>query len=75
MNNGFQCFWDDFELTGGIPIIDMSAPVLTTGWVGAYNFRFDLGDIPVYFDDLILNEAGPTPTHKASWGALKALYR
>jgi len=75
MNNGFQCFWDDFELTGGIPIIDMSAPVLTTGWVGAYNFRFDLGDIPVYFDDLILNEAGPTPTHKASWGALTALYR
>jgi hypothetical protein len=75
IGNGFQCFWDDFELTGGTPIIDMSAPVFTTGWVGAYNFRFDLGDIPVYFDDLILNSAGVVPTHKASWGALKALYR
>lgn len=72
--NGFQCFFDGYELTGGVPIVDLSAPSLPTGWVGAYNFRFDLGDIPVYFDDLILNGL-PTPTRPASWGAIKALYR
>lgn len=75
MGNGFQCFWDDFELTGGVPIIDLSAPSLPTGFVGAYNFRFDLGDVPVYFDDMVLNALGPVPVKAASWGALKALYR
>ena len=75
MGNGFQCFFDGYELTGGVPIIDMTAPSLPTGWVGAYNFRFDLGDIPVYFDDLILDSLGPVATRPASWGALKALYR
>ena len=74
MGNGFQCFWDGFELTGGTPIIDLSAPSLPTGWVGAYNFRFDLGDVPVYFDDLLLDSAGPTAARATSWGRLKTLY-
>jgi len=72
--NGFQCYFDGFELTGGVPIIDLSSPSLSSGWVGAYNFRFDLGDIPVYFDDLVLNGLA-TPVRPASWGAIKALYR
>ena len=75
MGNGFQCFFDGYELTGGVPIIDMTAPSLASGWVGAYNFRFDLGGIPVYFDDLTLDALGPTATRPTSWGALKALYR
>ncbi len=75
VGNGFQCYFDDFELTGGVPIVDISPPSLTTGWVGAYNFRFDLGDIPVYFDDMILDPPPPVATRPASWGALKALYR
>jgi hypothetical protein len=47
----FRCFFDDFELTT-TPIIDASIP---SGWVGCYNFRFDLGNVPVYFDDLVLS--------------------
>ena len=74
MGNGFQCFFDGFELTGGVPIIDLSAPSLATGWVGAYNFRFDLGGVSVYFDDMIL-DGFATPVRPASWGAVKALYR
>jgi hypothetical protein len=74
VGNGFRCFFDDFELTGGVPIVDMSGPSLPAGWVGAYNFRFDLGDIPVYFDDLVLDGLA-TPTRPSSWGAIKALYR
>ena len=42
---------------------------------GVYNFRFDLGDVPVYFDDLTLSGQDPTPTHPVTWGQVKALYR
>ena len=73
IGNVFRCWWDDTELTApplGTPILDASLP---TGWVGAYNFRFDLGQIPVYFDDMILN-GFPTATRPMSWGRLKALY-
>ncbi len=72
--NVFRCWWDATELTAppfGLPILDASLP---TGWVGVYNFRFDLGGVPVYFDDLILDGLA-TPTRPASWGAIKALYR
>ncbi len=70
----FRCWWDETELTAppfGVPILDNSLP---TGWVGVYNFRFDLGGVPVYFDDLIL-DGFVTPTRPASWGAIKSLYR
>ncbi|HEY2955406.1 MAG TPA: hypothetical protein VGK89_09195 [Candidatus Eisenbacteria bacterium] len=66
----FRCFWDGFELTTS-PIIDND---LATGWVGVYNFRFDLGGVPFLTDDLILTPAGETPTAKTSWGALKLRY-
>jgi len=75
IGNAFRCWWDNIELTAppfvpGTPILDASLPA---GWVGAYNFRFDLGDIPVYFDDLILGGLA-TPAQPMSWGRLKALY-
>jgi hypothetical protein len=38
--------------------VDSTIP---TGWVGVYNFRFDLGKIPFYVDDLILHDLGATP--------------
>ena len=47
----FRCFFDDYELTTA-PIVDTS---IASGWVGVYNFRFDLGNVPVYFDDLVLS--------------------
>jgi hypothetical protein len=49
--NTFRCFFDDFELTTA-PVVDGD---IASGWVGVYNFRFDLGNIPVYFDDLKLS--------------------
>jgi len=67
----FRCFFDDTELTP-TPIIDNS---IATGWVGAYNFRPDLGNVPVYFDDLTLSVGGATPTTRTTWGAIKSLYR
>ena len=67
----FRCFWDDFELTT-TAIVDTS---LATGWVGMYNFRFDLGGVPVYFDDALLSESTPTATVRQTWGELKARYR
>lgn len=70
----FRCWWDATELTAppfGVPILDNSLP---GGWVGVYNFRFDLGGVPVYFDDLIL-DGFATPTRPTSWGAIKSLYR
>jgi hypothetical protein len=68
--NQFRCFWDGFELTS-TPIVDGD---LSSGWVGVYNFRFDLGGVPFYTDDLLLTDL-VTPTLPASWGKLKALYR
>lgn len=71
--NGFRCFFDGTELTT-VPILDTTAPILT-GWVGVYNFRFDLGLVPVYFDDLKLSVDSVVPAHDTSWGRLKQLYR
>ena len=69
-----RCWLDDVELTTGTGIQDTTAPLLT-GWVGAYNFRFDVGLVPVYFDDFILTADASTPSHPATWGAVKARYR
>jgi len=74
MGNGFQCWWDDYELTGGVPIVDTAAPSLPTGYVGVYNFRFDQGLIAFLVDDLLLNPAGATAAREMSWGRLKTLY-
>ena len=73
VGSSFRCFWDGFELTAGSPIMDTSIP---TGWVGVYNFRFDLGSVPVYFDDLLLFAPDQsTPATHTSFGQLKARYR
>ena len=72
--NTFRLWWDDTELTSGGPIVDTNAPLLT-GWVGVYNFRFDISNLTTYFDDLILTSESPTPTRNSTWGSLKALYR
>jgi hypothetical protein len=68
----FRCFFDGHELTSGGAIVDSDLP---TGWVGVYNFRFDLGGVPFYTDDLVLSFAGPTPVAKSTWGQVKNLYR
>jgi hypothetical protein len=68
----FRCFFDDFELTAGSPITDGD---LAGGWAGVYNFRFDLGGVPVYFDDLVLSPSQVTAAHATTWGAVQALYR
>ena len=34
----------------------------------------DLGNIPFYVDDLILDDLGATPTTRTTWGALKSRY-
>jgi len=57
VGNQFRCFFDDFELTAS-PIVDGTIP---SGWVGCYNFRFDLGNVPVYFDDLVLSCPNEVP--------------
>ena len=71
VGNTFRCFWDGYELTT-TPIVDATIP---TGWVGVYNFRFDLGNIPFYVDDLILNDLAKTPAARLSWGELKRRYQ
>lgn len=68
----FRCFWDGYELTGGNAIMDTS---IATGWVGVYNFRADLGHVPVYFDNLQLSTGDPTPTANTTWGAVKSRWR
>lgn len=70
VGNTFRCYWDGTELTTS-PIVDGT---ITTGWVGVYNFRFDLGSIPFYVDDLILDDLGVTPTTRTTWGAVKSMY-
>jgi len=70
VGNTFRCYWDGAEITTS-PIVDSSIP---TGWVGVYNFRFDLGNIPLYVDDLILDDLGATPTSRTTWGELKSRY-
>jgi len=71
VGSAFRCFWDGYELTT-TPIVDATVP---NGWVGVYNFRFDLGGIPFYVDDLILNDLAKTPALRTSWGGLKGRYR
>jgi hypothetical protein len=66
-----RCFWDGTEVTT-TPVVDSQ---LTSGWAGVYNFRFDIGLIPFYTDDLLLSPAAPVPTTATSWGKVKALYR
>ena len=68
--SNFRCFWDGFQLTS-TPIVDTD---LASGWVGCYNFRFDLGNVPVYFDDLILDGDVTTAAGRTTWGELKARY-
>lgn len=73
----FRCFISDpagvdVELTT-TPIVD--ATPLLGGWPGVYNFRFDLGNVPVYFDDLTLSADPSTPATSTTFGALKARYR
>ena len=70
--NTFRLYWDGYEVTQGTPIVDSS---FATGWVGVYNFKADLGQIPVYFDDMALTPEGATPTTSSTWGALKARWR
>jgi hypothetical protein len=67
----FRCYFDDYQLTA-TPIVDSDLP---SGWVGCYNFRFDLGNVPVYFDDLVLSGDFVTPAHATTWGELKRRYR
>ncbi len=70
--NTYRCFFDGTELTT-TPIVDATTPLLT-GWVGVYNFRFDLGNVPVQFDDLRLSLEGSTQTRRVSWGSLKSRF-
>ncbi len=67
----FRCFWDGVELTA-TPIADTE---LASGWVGVYNFRFDIGGIPFYTDDLALTAITPTATLTRTWGQVKAMFR
>ena len=66
----FRCFFDGNELLPP-PTPDSD---LASGWVGVYNFRFDLGGIQALFDDLLLSPIDVTPTARESWGDLKARY-
>lgn len=72
IGNEFRVWFDGHEFTAGSPILDSD---LATGWVGVYNFRFDLGGIPLYTDDLILSVPDATPAANATWGQIKTLYR
>jgi len=69
--NTFRCFFDGFELNGATPIVDSDLPA---GWRGVYNFRFDIGNIPFYTDDLLLTPVGATAAQASTWGRVKALY-
>ena len=71
VGNEIRCYWDGTEVQS-TPIVDSD---LTSGWAGVYNFRFDVGSIPVYFDDLLLSLPSATPALSQSWGQIKARYR
>jgi len=66
----FRCFWDGFEVTSlpGGPVVDAT---FRTGWVGVYNFRFDVGNIPFQTDDLVLVDLRKTPAAPATLGEVK----
>jgi hypothetical protein len=69
----FRCFFDGTEITTTLNE-DASSPALS-GWVGVYNFRFDLGNVPVFFDDLTLSTEGSVPATMTTFGRIKAAYR
>ncbi len=79
----FRCFISgpsgEVELPNGptvdVPAVNEPPDPFLQGWVGVYNFRFDLGNVPVYFDDLILSADPSTPATPMTFGALKARYR
>jgi hypothetical protein len=71
--NQFRCWFDGVEMTTA-PIVDNDSPILT-GWVGAYNFSASVGEVPVYFDDLLLEGDKPTPVRRTTWGELKQRFR
>jgi hypothetical protein len=73
IGNQFRCFWDGYELNGMTPIEDPSP--LPSGDVGVYNFRFDLGQVPVYYDDLYLSYPDATPARKVTLAGIKQLYK
>lgn len=72
--NAIRVWFDGFELTNGTPIIDASSPLLT-GFVGCYNFRFDLGNVPVYWDDFVLSNDAVVGARSISFGQLKSSFR
>jgi hypothetical protein len=71
--NAFDCYFDGVKLNT-LPIIDSNSPLLT-GWVGLYNFRFDLGGVPVLWDDATLSTDVVVGAKNTTWGRLKTLYR
>jgi len=73
LGNQFRCYFDGVEMTPS-PIVDATDPILT-GWVGAYNFSASVGEVPAYFDDLVLTADQATPARKSTWSAVKRLYR
>ncbi len=71
--NAYRVWFDGHELTGGTPVFDTTNPLLT-GFVGCYNFRFDLGNVPVYWDDFVLSTDAVVPARSVSFGELKTRF-
>jgi hypothetical protein len=72
--NTFRLFWDDCEIATVVDDPgDANGDPFLTGPVGVYNFRFDVANVPVYFDDLDLTDFA-TPVRSTTWGQVKALY-
>lgn len=70
--SSFALYWDDVEVTAGTPIVDSD---IASGWFGVYNFRFDIGGIEAFFDDLVLsNDDQPSPIRTVTWGLIKATH-
>lgn len=70
MGNSLRVFWNDEELTMA-PIEDTA---LSSGFVGVYNFRFDLGGVSVLFDDLTLTGYGVVGGEEETFGGLKSRF-
>lgn len=68
--NALTCYYNGRQLNA-TPIVDAVDPLLS-GWPGVYNFRFDLGGVSVYFDDLILTPEEPVAVEPTTWSRLKA---
>ncbi len=65
----FRCSIDGFEFTDLDSVINDAT--LPSGWAGCYNFSAFTGNVPVYFDDLVLGTVS-TPARTASFGQIKA---